>query len=170
MALDRTLWVALVTGRGDRAWDRSAPNYRETIVRYARLRTPDALAAVPCLPGCRPVLFGVTVLTAHARAVVLDAPGAAERALLAVRAGVVAIRRPDQPEERPLYEGSGSELGRLAPPAWAERIAEIARGAWAIDELGAVVLHRAEFGDPDETDGVDPLDRYGLPAGARLAL
>jgi hypothetical protein len=169
MVMDRILWVALVTGRGDPAWDRSAPNYREALVRYARLRAPEALAAIPCVPGRRPTLFGVAVLTAHARAVVLDAPGTAERALLAVRAGVVAIRRPDQPEERPVYESAGSELGRLAPPSWAERIAEVARGAWAIDELGAVVLHRAEFGDPDEGDG-DPLDRYALPAGARLAL
>lgn len=168
MALDRTLFVATVTGKGDPAFDRAHPTYAAAVVRYARTRSAKDLEKIPLREGMRPRLYGVSVLTAHARAVVLDAPGPAERAVMAVRAGVVSIKPPDGPAEAPVYTEAAGDLGRFAPASWAERLAD--RGAYVVDELAAVVLHRAEHGDYDEAEGADPLAPCGLQPGGRLAL
>ncbi len=168
MPLDKTLLVAAVTGRGDPAFDRAHPDHRAALVRYARTRSAADLAKVPLRPGMQPRLYGVAVLTAHARSVVLDAPGPAERAVMAVRAGVVSVRHPDGQAETPAYDAPAGDLGRFAPAAWAEKLAE--RGAYVVDELASVVLHRAEFGDHDEAEGADPLVPCELPRGARLAV
>lgn len=166
--LDRTLFVASITGKGDPAFDRKHPEYRERLVRYARTRSAADLAKIPLREGMRPRLYGVSVLTAHARSVAIDQPGAAERAVMAVRCGVVSIRQPDGATETPAYDAPASDFGRMAPAAWVEKVAE--RGAGVVDELGAIVLHRAEHGDYDEAEGEDPLVPCELPRGARLAL
>lgn len=168
MPLDRTLLVACVTGKGDPAFDRAHPDYRAAVVRYARTRSAADMAKIPLRPGMAPRLYGVAVLTAHARSVVLDAPGPAERAVMAVRAGVVSVKAPDGAAEVPAYDAPAGDLGRFAPAAWAEKLAE--RGASVVDELAAVVLHRAEHGDYDEAEGADPLVPCELPRGARLAV
>ena len=167
MSFEKTLFVACVTGKGDPAFDRRHPDYTAAVARYARTRHPAHLDAIPRREGMRPTLYGVTVLSAHARAVVLDAPGPAEQRLMAVRCGVVSVKRPDGVTADAPAESRG-DMGRMAPASWVEQLAE--RGAYVVDELGHVVLHRAAVGDYDEAEGDDPLAPCGLPPGARLAL
>ena len=168
MPLEKILFVACVSGKGDLAFDRKHPDYTAAVARYARTRHPAHLDAIPKREGMRPTLYGVTVLSAHARAVVLDAPGEAEQRVMAVRCGVVSVKRPDGVTTEATAESRG-DLGRMAPASWVEMLAAD-RGASVVDELGHVVIHRATVGDYDEAEGDDPLAPCGLPRGLRLAL
>jgi len=168
MAHDKLLWVLQVSGRGDKALDRDHPDYRRALTEYARTRGEKHRAALPLKDGQRPRLFGVQMLSAHARSIVLGEADEAARRLLAVRAGVTEIKHPDGTTERPKVTTRG-ELGQLADAEWAERIYEIGSG-YLVDELGAAVLHRTNCGDWDEAEGADPLDPFVLPRGVRLAL
>lgn len=168
MPLERILQVAQVSGRGDKAFDRDHVDFRRTLTEYARTRGETHRTAIPLREGQRPRLFGIQVLTAHARSIVLGETDEAARRLLAVRAGVVSIKHPDGTTEKPKVTQRG-ELGQLADAEWAERLYEIG-GGYLIDELGSVVLHRTNVGDWDEAEGADPLDPFVLPRGVRLAL
>lgn len=167
--MDKLLPVAQITGRGDPAFNRKADGFRVALVRYAKTRSPKDLAAIPLLEGKKPRLYAVRVLTPEARAVVIDTPGMAARALTAVRVGVAEIRHPDGTVEKAPVELRGGDLGSMATQEWTKTIAGHG-GAALLDELGAVVMTRADFGDFDEAEGGDPLDLYALPSGARLAL
>ncbi len=169
MALEKLLLVAQITGRGDPAFDRKSDEYRPALIRYAKTRAPAHLDAIPLLDGRKPRLYGVRVLTPEARAVVADTPGASARALVAVRCGVAEIRHPDGGIEKAPVEIRGGDLGSMATQAWTSRLGALGGGS-LLDELGAVVLTRADVGDFDEAEGGDPLDLYALPSGARLAL
>lgn len=168
MALERLLLVAQLTGRGDAAFDRKADGFRAALVKYAKTRAPAHLDALPLLTGRKPRLYGVRVLTPEARAVVADTDGMSARALVAVRLGVTEIRHPDGVVEKAPVESS-STIGSMASTEWTKRLFDLGGGA-LLDELGAVVLTRADLGDYDEAEGADPLDLYALPSGARLAL
>lgn len=169
MALERLLWVAQVTGRGDPAFDRTADGHHAALIRYAKTRAPAHLGAIPLFEGRTPRLYGVRVLTPEARAVVLDTSGAAARAVCAVRVGVAEIRHPDGAVEKAPVEIRGGDLGSMATQAWTRRLSDLGGGS-LVDELGAVVLTRADLGDFDEAEGADPLDRFVVPSGAKLAL
>lgn len=168
MALERSLWVAQISGRGDRAFDKEHDDYRRAVTEYARTRGATHLAAIPLLEGQKPRLFEIKVLSAHARSIVLGESDEAARRLLAVRAGVVSIKHPDGDKEKPKTSQRG-DIGQLADAAWGERIYQLG-GGYLIDELGAVVMHRTNVGDWDEAEGADPLDPFVLPRGVRLAL
>jgi len=168
MALERLLLVAQITGRGDRAFDRKADGYRAALIKYAKSRSAVDLAAIPTKLDAKPTLYAVRVLTPEARAVVADTDGMSARALVAVRLGVAEIRHPDGSTEKAPVESS-STVGAMAPPEWSRRVAALGGGS-LLDELGAVVLTRADVGDYDEAEGGDPLGLYALPSGARLAL
>lgn len=168
MPLEKLLFVAQITGRGDSSFDRKAEGYRAALVRYAKTRSPDDLAKIPCIEGRKPHLYGVRVLTPEARAIVEDTAGVTSRYLVAVRVGVAEIRHPDGTVEKAPVESRG-DLGAMATQGWTRTLSSLGGGA-LIDELGSVVLSRADAGDFDEAEGADPLDLYGLPSGARLAL
>lgn len=168
MAHDKPLFVAQISGRGDKAFDRDHKDFRRALTEYARTRGEKHLAAIPLLEGRKPRLFEVKVLTAHARSIVLGEADEAARRLLAVRAGVSAIRHADGTTEQPKVASRG-ELGQLADADWAERIYELG-GGYLVDELGAAVIHRTNCGDWDEAEGADPLDPFVLPRGVKLAL
>lgn len=167
MALERLLLVAQITGRGDAALDRKAEGLRAALIRYAKTRSAADLAALPLKLDAKPRLYGVRVLTPEARAVVADTDGMSARALVAVRLGVAEIRHPDGTVEKAPVESS-SAVGSMASTEWTRRISALGGGA-LLDELGAVVLTRADVGDFDEAEGADPLDLYGVPSGATLA-
>ena len=168
MALERLLLVAQITGRGDRAFDRKADGFRAALIKYAKSRSAADLAAIPTKLDAKPTLYAVRVLTPEARAVVADTDGMSARALVAVRLGVAEIRHPDGRVEKAPVESS-SAIGTMASAEWTKTLSAIGGGA-LLDELGAVVLTRADVGDFDEAEGADPLDLYALPSGARLAL
>lgn len=168
MPLENLLWVAQVSGKGDKAFDRDHPDFRRALTEYSRTRGETHRTAIPLREGQRPRLFAIQVLTAHARSIVLGEGDEAARRLLAVRAGVVSIKHPDGTTEKPKVTTRG-ELGQLADADWAERLYELGAG-YLIDELGSVVLHRTNCGDWDEAEGADPLDPFVLPRGVRLAL
>lgn len=168
MALEKLLYVAQITGRGDGAFDRTHANYRPALLRYARSRLPADLDAIPRIEGRHPRLYGVRVLSPEARAVVADTEGAASRALIAVRVGVADIRHPDNTREQAPVEVRGGDLGSMATAEWPRTLARLGGGA-LLDELGAVVIARADVGDLDEGD-TGPLGPSALPRGAALAL
>jgi len=132
-----------------------------------KTRAAVHLDALPLKTGAKLRLYGVRVLTPEARAVVHDTDGDRARALVAVRLGVAEIRHPDGTVEKAPVESSSS-VGAMAPSEWTGRISALGGGA-LLDELGSVVLTRADLGDFDEAEGADPLDLYGLPSGAMLA-
>lgn len=167
MALEKLLWAAQCTGRGDPAFDREHEDYGRALLAYAKTRTPADLAKIPCKPGKTPRLYGVRVLTVEARAFVTDTQGAATRDLNAVRVGVAAIKTGSGPEERPDIE-SKSEIASLATREWCTRLGALGGGS-LIDELAELVLRRADFGDYDEAEGDSPLVHYALPRGSTLA-
>jgi hypothetical protein len=165
--LDRMLHVAQTTGRGDPAFDRAHPDYLTALRAYARSRLPSDLAAIPLREGRSPRLFAVRVLSPEARAIVRDAQGDGSRALLAVRMGVASYA--DGPTTHSAPTESSSHLGAMASRDWCVTLSALG-GGMLLDELAAVVIHRADYGDADEGAGGDVLAPFDLPPGARLAL
>lgn len=168
MSHDGILWVAQLSGRGDKAFNKAHEDFRRTLTEYARTRGEKHRTAIPLQLGMKLRLFGVSLLTAHARSVVMSETDEPARRLLAVRAGVHSIKHPDGTTEKAPLEARG-EFAQLASPEWAEKLYQLG-GGYLVDELGSVVLHRTNCGDWDEAEGADPLDPFALPRGVRLAL
>lgn len=169
MALDKALWIASVVGpKCDPAFDTKHPEWLTLAQQYARTRDPRDLEKLPLREGRKLRLHAIEVLTPRQYAHLDAMTDPMDRALSAVCVASLRVKHADgHVEEAPIAargdQGSAADVAK-----WPARLGELG-GMNLVRELASVILQRAESGDPDEGEGSDPLERFGLPRGLVLA-
>lgn len=139
-----------------------APGVAAKLSAYERERSPEALAALPLVPGGRLALFRVQPLTSAGVRVVMAESGA-RRAQYAVQLACHSFVDAEGMEHKAADHGGLQALGKLslASDEWLDHLAD-RYGHKAVSELASVILQRAEAGP----SAVAP---FGLPLGLMLA-
>jgi hypothetical protein len=146
----------------DPALDIKHASAKAALSRYARERSPEALAAVPMLPGAKAVQFRVEALTVAGLRLAESDPARASNTAFALCCHSYVDAKGI--EHTAAQHGGVQAIGdfALADETWLQHVGE-EFGTLAIDEVASVAITRAKAGKR-------ALAPFALPRGLTLAV
>ena len=151
--------VARVTSPPDPAWDTKVDGWVKLALDYERTRSEEHLAALPCKPGQKPVMFHLRDLTPAEVRLCMSSTNDYARQEMAALCGVVRIVDGMKELTPKTISGDGYAY---AESSWLTNLWRYGK-AQGVKELGTLVLKRAEGADGESV----PFQRA---LGTQLAL